>query len=106
VKFDKGDFIGKEALLKCDREKPFLYGLKIIEPGIARQGNQVFSLIGELIGEVTSGTKTPSLKEPIALARINLPPTILNLSSNVLVDVRGKKIKAEVIKLPFYNVIR
>lgn len=96
VKLDKQEFIGREAL-----EHPRLrkrIGLKLLDRGIVREGAKVFAGSAE-VGIVTSGTMSPTLEAAIALA---LVPSGLD-EDVVCVEVRGKKLKAEVTKLPFYK---
>ncbi|MCX5750464.1 MAG: glycine cleavage system aminomethyltransferase GcvT [Candidatus Saganbacteria bacterium] len=104
VKMDKGDFIGKEALQKMEREglPQKLFGLVFDSKVIPRQGFSVFKDVGEKepIGTVTSGTFSPTLKRPIAMAFLK------NYRENpkeVYVKIRDVLAKAEVIALPFYK---
>jgi len=97
VKFDKGDFIGREALLNSKGSPRKLVGLELIEPGIVREEVPIFSVTGEKIGVTTSGTKTPTIQKSIALAYLNAP------ADEVFCEVRGKRIRAKVCKLPFYR---
>ncbi|MEA5003029.1 MAG: glycine cleavage T C-terminal barrel domain-containing protein, partial [Christensenella sp.] len=96
VKVDKDEFIGKEALTPARLRKRI--GLKLIDRGIVREGAKVFAGSAE-VGRVTSGTMSPTLGAAIALA---LVPSGLE-EDELLVEVRGKKLKAEVVKLPFYK---
>ena len=104
VKFDKGNFIGREALLK-QKEKGLpkkLFGLEVIEKAIARAGDKVFDAQGEkVIGAVTSGNFSPTLKKPIALAYLTLKDAALD--SSVTVEIRGRKFGAKVVAKPFYK---
>jgi aminomethyltransferase len=70
------------------------------EPGIARQGYQVL-LDGRPAGIVTSGTQTPYLKKAIGLAYV--PPSLTAPGSEFEVDIRGRRIRAAVVPLPFYK---
>ncbi len=96
VKVDKDAFIGKEALTPARLRKRI--GLRLIDRGIVREGAKVFAGSAE-VGRVTSGTMSPTLGAAIALA---LVPSGLE-EEGLLVEVRGKKLKAEVVKLPFYK---
>ncbi|MEK7399726.1 MAG: glycine cleavage system aminomethyltransferase GcvT, partial [Candidatus Poribacteria bacterium] len=74
VALDKDDFIGKSAILKTKQNGPArtLVGLTMIDRGIPRQGYAVFTDDGrEKIGEITSGTMSPSLRQAIAIAYLN-----------------------------------
>ncbi len=98
------DFVGREALRKV-RESggpaKRLVGLEMVERGIGRDGYPVFSLEGERIGEITSGSPSPFLKKNIALAYV--PMTFLEPGTEVAVEVRGQKVKAAVVPTPFYK---
>jgi aminomethyltransferase len=104
LKLDKGDFLGREALLKVQASggpERKVIGLEMLERGIARDGYCVFSLEGEQIGAITSGSPAPFLKTNIAMA---LVPTALAVSgTEVLVDVRGNRVRAKQVPLPFYK---
>lgn len=102
TKFTK-DFISKE---KFEAEKQNgsprkLTGLQLGEKMIPRQGYEVTSEDGTVVGQVTSGTMSPSMGYPIALAYIDKeytkPGTKLNVS------IRNKPAAATVVKLPFYK---
>lgn len=107
VKFDKGDFIGREALLK-EREfgsRRKLVGLFLTEAGIARQGDVIVtSAAGDEVGVVTSGTKTPTVRRALAMAFVDSRHTALD--SKVACAVRGRTIGATVVSLPFYRRAR
>jgi len=99
VKFDKGDFIGREALLK-EKEtglKKQLVGLELNSRAIAREGSLIFSDLNPL-GKVTSGTFSPTLNKPIALGFIDHKN-----GSLVNVEIRGQKIAAKVVAKTFYK---
>jgi aminomethyltransferase len=104
-KMDKGvDFVGREALLAVQNAggpAKRLVGLEMVERGIGRDGYPVFSLEGEQIGEVTSGSPGPFLKKNIALAYV--PVSFIELGTEVAVEVRGQKVKAVVVPTPFYK---
>lgn len=96
VKLGKKEFVGRDALDKPRLRKRI--GLKLIDRGIVREGAKVFAGSAE-VGTVTSGTMSPTLGASIALA---LVPS--GLDEDILcVEVRGKKLKAEVTQLPFYK---
>ncbi len=97
VKLDKEKFIAKEAL----SEKPLKrkIGLQLIDRGIAREHCDVY-FNGEKVGTVTSGTKSPTLNQSIAMAFV---PAELFKETQFEIDVRGKLLKAEKVKLPFYK---
>ena len=101
---DKGAFIGRDSLVAIQAEggpKRKIVGLEMVERGIARDGYSVLSLEGERIGTVTSGSPAPFLKTNIAMALV--PAAIANSGSDVLVDVRGNRVRAKQVQLPFYK---
>ena len=102
VKLDKGDFIGRGALLK-QKEQGLtrkLVGFQLTEPGIARHGHPVVR-DGAAVGLVTSGTRSPSLKLSIGLAYV--PPALAAEGSALAVEIRGKPVAATVVKTPFLS---
>ncbi|MEM0096227.1 MAG: glycine cleavage system aminomethyltransferase GcvT [Candidatus Bathyarchaeia archaeon] len=103
VKFQKDNFIGKNALLKQKEEgiKRRRVGLQMMEQGIPRQGFKVYNDKGENIGQITSGTFSPLLKCGIAMAYVQ---TQQAQEGNIVnVDIRGKKVKAKIVPFPFYD---
>lgn len=97
VAFEPGgrDFIGREALESARRAGGFEFvGLLLEDRGVLRSHQKVVSEGG--VGEVTSGSFSPTLNRSIALARIPPPST-----PSVQVDIRGKLHRASVVKPPF-----
>jgi len=104
LKLDKGEFLGREALQAVQAAggaKRRIVGLEMVERGIARDGYSVLSLNGDAIGHVTSGSPAPFLKKNIALALVTAEAAAGE--SDVLVDVRGNRVKARQTPLPFYR---
>ncbi|MBS1803789.1 MAG: glycine cleavage system aminomethyltransferase GcvT [Acidobacteria bacterium] len=104
LKMDKGEFIGREALAKVQAEggpKRKIIGLEMVERGIGRDGYPVFSLEGDPIGQITSGSPAPFLKTNIAMALV--PTAVATSGTDVLVDVRGNRVRAKQVPLPFYK---
>ncbi len=104
LKLDKGDFLGREALLKVQASggpQRKVVGLAMIDRGIARDGYCVLSLDGEQIGTVTSGSPAPFLKTNIAMALV--PASAAASGRDVLIDVRGNRVRAKQVPLPFYK---
>jgi aminomethyltransferase len=102
VKLDKGDFVGRAALVR-QKEQGLarkLVGFVLTDPGIARHGYPVLQ-DGRKVGEVTSGTKSPTLKLPIGLAYV--PPALAAEGSTFHVEIRGRPAAAKVVKTPFYT---
>jgi aminomethyltransferase len=104
LKLDKGAFIGRDALLAVKESggpKRKIVGLEMVERGIGRDGYPVLSLDGKQIGRVTSGSPSPFLKTNIAMALI--PAEVAAGCSDVQVDVRGNRVRARQVPLPFYK---
>jgi aminomethyltransferase len=108
VKLDKRekrgvDFIGANALRaqKAAGVPRLLRGLEMSERGIPRHGYPILDDSGGRIGEVTSGTQPPFLGRPIAMAYVDRAHS--EPGSVVSVEIRGKPVKATVVKLPFYK---
>ena len=100
TKFSK-EFIDS-SLLKQQKEQGVsrrLVGLELIDKGIARHGYPVTDAAGNPIGQVTSGTMSPSLKKAIAMAYV--PAELSAPGSEVYVEVRGKLLRARVVRMPF-----
>ena len=100
VKFDKKNFIGKEALLKI-KEKGInrkLVGLFVPQGGIPRQGMEVRKN-NKKIGYITSGNYCPSLKKVYAMAILDLAYT--EKSNQVDIIIRNKEVEAIVVDMPF-----
>jgi aminomethyltransferase len=89
------DFVGKAALQANGQRHKFL-GLLLEDRGVLRAHQKVFAAGGE--GEITSGSFSPTLQRSIALARLPLAAAI---GDHVEVDIRGKRLKARVVKPVF-----
>jgi aminomethyltransferase len=103
VKVNKeADFIGK-SVLKLQKESGIprkLVGIEMIDRGIPRHGYLVYK-DGVKIGEVTTGTQSPTLKKNIGLALLKTEFTALE--TVIEVEIRGKRLKALVVPTPFYK---
>lgn len=100
VGWKKGSFIGSE-ILKGQREggaSRKSFAIKSLDRGIPRAGMSVKNLNGEIIGEITSGTFSPSLKIGIGLALLK---SDVEIGQTLVIDVRGRDSQCEVVKLPF-----
>lgn len=103
VKCDKeADFNGKEVLKqqKTEGAPRKLIGIEMIDRGIPRHGYPVYSN-DELIGEVTTGTQSPTLKKNVGYALIQSEYAALD--EVVTVEIRGKKLQAKIVPTPFYK---
>jgi aminomethyltransferase len=98
----KGDFIGRSVLeqQKATGVQRRLIGLQTQGRNIARHGYQVLSE-GKVVGEVTSGTLSPTLGNPIALAYVKAK--LAKVGQQLEVEIRGKAYPAVVVKRPFYR---
>lgn len=103
VKLDKGDFIGREALrqIKASGAARKLVGLEMVERGIARGGYQVSTPGGELVGAITTGMPSPTLGKNLALALVR--SDVAKIGNELDVVVRGRPVRARVVKTPFYQ---
>lgn len=100
TKINKGNFNGKEALLKikADGVKKKLVALISDEKAFPRHGYEV-SVDGKVVGKITSGTFSPSMDKAIALAYVDMPYAKDCKVINFL--IRGKEVPANVVSLPF-----
>lgn len=114
VVWQKGPFVGRDALERQRREgvKRRLVGLELREPGVARPGYPIYR--GEdKIGQVTSGTAVPVAyaeeSAPGTMRAIGLgyvPPSVAKPGAEVQVEIHQRRVKAEIVKLPFYRRAR
>ncbi len=102
VKLDKGDFIGCTALSAQKQAglKRKVVGIEMLERGIPRAGYPVL-MDDRQVGVVTSGTMSPTLKKPIALALVEIDAAAVGTAC--FVQIRDKKVAATVVKTPFYR---
>ena len=104
AKLDKGDFVGRDALLAVQAAggpQRRLVGLEMVERGIGRDGYTVCAPDGRPIGSITSGSPAPFLKKNIALAFV--PMEFTALGTEVAVEIRGQQVMAKVVPTPFYK---
>ncbi len=102
IKLKRGDFVGRDALaaIRKNKSKRRLVGLEMVDRGIPRAGYAV-KQAGEVVGHVTSGTHSPSLAKPIALALV--PRALSKLGTSLELDIRGRIKRVAVCKFPFYT---
>jgi aminomethyltransferase len=103
IKPAKGDFVGRAALVEqLDQgTAERLIGFELLERGVPRHGYALCSASGEPIGEVTSGSYSPTLQKGIGLGYV--PVGHAQVDGELKVDVRGRKMEARVVKTPFYR---
>jgi len=101
-KLDKGEFLGREALLEEKREglRKKLVGFEMLDRAIARDNYRV-SVDGREVGRVTSGSPAPFLKKNIGLAYV--PPEVAGAGREIEILIRGKRWRARQVPLPFYK---
>ena len=96
------NFPGRDALLKIKESSPKLVrvGLELEGRRAARHGCEVLK-DGKQVGEVTSGSFSPTLEKSIAMAYV--APDVAKAGSELSVDIRGRREPAVVVELPFYS---
>ena len=102
VGWDKESFIGREALLEQKRTGPArkLVGFEMLDRGIARHDHAVYAG-ADRVGRVTSGTLTPSLQKAVGMAYV--PVELAARDTELSIDVRGRRLRARVVRMPFYR---
>ena len=103
VKFDKPEFIGREALLKQKTEGPAkkLVGIELFDKAIPRHGYTVLNKEGAPIGEVTTGYHTLSTDKSVCMALVDAQ--YAKLDTEVEIQIRKKVFAGKVVKKQFYN---
>jgi aminomethyltransferase len=102
IGWKKAGFIGADVLRRQKEEgvRRKLVGFEVLDRAIARHGYDVY-VDGHKAGTVTSGTQTPYLKKAIGMAYL---PVERSVPGNAFeIDVRGRRVRAEVVPLPFYK---
>jgi len=102
VDFNNKDFIGRDALLKQKEEgvNRLLVAFEMLDRGLPRNGYEIYSG-DDVVGVVTSGGQSPSLKKGIGLAYIDKPYHKTN--TELQIDIRGRRLAIQVVKPPFVN---
>ncbi|HSL83785.1 MAG TPA: glycine cleavage T C-terminal barrel domain-containing protein, partial [Thermoanaerobaculia bacterium] len=102
IKMDKGDFVGRSALAaqKEAGVERRLVGFEVEGRGIAREGHPVVHE-GREVGRVTSGTWSPTFEKALGLAYV--PPALAEPGTAIEIEVRGRRLPAKVVKVPFYR---
>ena len=102
VKFKKEcDFIDRDKMLKLKNEglAKRLIGFEMVDKGIPRHGYEIVDDAGKIIGQVTSGTMSPSLGKSIGMGYVE--QAFMENGAIINILIRNKKIKAKVVSLPF-----
>jgi aminomethyltransferase len=102
ARLDKGDFLGRDVLLRQKREglRKKLVGFEMTGRGIARDGYPVW-IDGRAVGVVTSGSFAPFLKKNIGMAYV--PPANAEVAREIHIEIRGRQVAARQVPLPFYK---
>jgi aminomethyltransferase len=105
VNFEKGEFVGRAALLSQRTQGPArrLVGFELLEKAVPRHGFPIRSADpqAQAIGEVTSGNLSPILQKGIGLGSVL--PHYAEPGTRIQIDIRGKAVPAIVVKPPFYT---
>lgn len=103
VKPDKGDFIGRDVLVRQREEGTVekIVAFKAVGRGIPRHGYALLDGDGNRVGEVTSGTFGPTLKEGIGMGYVT--SALATPDNQIFIEMRGKSIEARTVKSPFYR---
>jgi aminomethyltransferase len=107
LKLEKGEFLGREALLALKASggpQRKVVALEMVDRGIGRDGYPVLDLEGKEIGVITSGSPAPFLKTNIAFALV--PASVAASGADVLVQVRANQVKAKQVPHPFYKRVK
>lgn len=101
VKTEAKSFVGSEVIRKQKADGPArkLCGFRMLEKAIPRQHYLIEDVAGTIIGEVTSGTMSPSLKQGIGMGYVLTGHAAIG--ATIYIAIRNKKIPAEIVKLPF-----
>lgn len=103
VKLDKGDFVGRDALVSAKERGTSrrTVGFKMVERGGAPRSHYEVQVDGRTVGFVTSGTASPTLGENIGLALVD--KDVAGVGKPLDIIIRGKPVRAEQIRTPFYK---
>jgi aminomethyltransferase len=98
------DFVGKDIILKHRKEgvEKKLVGFEMLEKAIPRHGYEIKDLTGNIIGEVTSGTMSPSLNKGIGMGYVR--SDVSDVNNQIYIQIRKKRVPANIVSLPFYKV--
>ena len=96
--FTDSEFLAKQKEAGVTRK---LVAFEMIDRGIPRHDYPILDAAGTVIGKVTSGTMSPSMKIAIGLGYVTVDNS--KLDSEIFIEIREKGVKAKVVKLPFYK---
>jgi aminomethyltransferase len=101
VDLEKPSFVGRDALLKISHEgiTRWLMGVRMMDKGIPREGYKM-DYNGEEVGEVTSGTYSPTIKAGIAMGYVH---GSLPCGTTVSIRIREKESRGVISEMPFYS---
>ncbi|HEY7415582.1 MAG TPA: glycine cleavage T C-terminal barrel domain-containing protein, partial [Ktedonobacteraceae bacterium] len=102
VKLKKGDFIGCDALAKIKEQGPqrLLVGIELLERGVPRGGYAIYQQ-DQQIGTLTSGSPGPTVGKNIGMGYVEAAQAVVG--QQVSIDIRGKRVAAQIAALPFYK---
>jgi aminomethyltransferase len=102
TKLDKGDFIGRPALLEQKQKGPSrrLAAFEMMPKAIPRPGYDLL-VAGQIVGRVASGVFSPSLKKGIGTGYLPLQHAVVGTRLDVI--IRGQSVEAQVVQPPFYQ---
>jgi aminomethyltransferase len=102
VKFNRGTFIGRDALIKVKEQGPerLLVGIELLDPGVPRSGYALYEQ-DQQIGNLTSGAPGPTIHKNIGMGYVRA--AYATVGRQVQVDIRGKRVRAQIVALPFYK---
>jgi aminomethyltransferase len=103
IAWDKGDFVGRSALLKQKEEDPSkkCVAFRMTEKSAPPRPGYPVVMADAAVGTVVSGTQSPTLNAGIGLAYV--PPALATPGTALQIEIRGKRFAAEVVKKPFYR---
>ena len=102
VKFKKGSFIGSDVLKQVKEQGPkrLLVGIQLLERGVPRGGYSLYTG-DQQIGQLTSGAPGPTVQQNIGMGYVEAAHAVTG--NQILVDIRGKRVPAQIVALPFYK---
>ena len=100
-KLDGKDFIGRDALVAKGVPEIKRCGMVVVGRGIPREHCDIYTMEGEKIGWVSSGTHCPFIGKGVAMGYI--PQAQIEIGKHLNVDVRGRMVEVEIVKMPFYK---